>query len=54
MIEGTRNPYNLSELPDGFKTPRVRRSLDDLRDQLVYLGRLVEQVEMKVPPAREQ
>jgi hypothetical protein len=54
MIEGARNPYNLSELPDGFRTPRVRHSLDDLRDQLVYLGKLVEQVEMKVPPSWEQ
>jgi hypothetical protein len=54
MIEGARNPYNLSELPDGYRTPRVRHSLDDLRDQLVYLGKLVEQVEMKVPPAWEQ
>jgi hypothetical protein len=54
MIEGARNPYNLSELPDGFRTPRVRRSFDDLRDQLVYLSKLVEQVEMKVPPAWQQ
>lgn len=54
MIEGARNPYNLSELPDGFRTPRVRNSFDDLRDQLVYLGKLVEQVEMKVPPAWQQ
>jgi hypothetical protein len=54
MIEGARNPYNLSALPDGFRTPRVRNSFDDLRDQLVYLGKLVEQVEMKVPPAWQQ
>jgi hypothetical protein len=54
MIEGARNPYNLSALPDGFRTPRVRNSFDDLRDQLVYLGKLVEQVEMKVLPAWQQ
>lgn len=54
MVEGARNPYNLTELPDGFRTPRVRRSFDDLRDQLVYLSKLVEQVEMKVPPAWQQ
>jgi hypothetical protein len=54
MVEGARNPRNLPELPDGFRTPRVRRSFDDLRDQLKYLRQLVEQVEMKVPPAWEQ
>jgi hypothetical protein len=54
MIEGARSPRNLAALPDGYRTPRVRRSLDDLRDQLVYLGKLVGQVEMKVPPASEQ
>jgi hypothetical protein len=54
MIEGSRNPSNLSGLPEGYRTPRVRRSLDDLRDQLVYLGKLVEQVEMKVPQPWQQ
>ena len=54
MIEGARNPTNLAQLPDGFRTPRVRRSLDDLRDQLKYLYTLAEQVGMKVPPPWEQ
>jgi hypothetical protein len=54
MAEGAHNPANLPVLPDGYRTPRVRRSLDDLRDQLVYLGKLVEQVEMKVPQPWQQ
>jgi hypothetical protein len=54
MVEGARNPQNVMQLPDGFRTPRVHRSIDDLRDQLVYLRRLVEQVEMKVPQPWQQ
>jgi len=54
MIEGARQPRNLNKVPDGYRTPRVRRSLDDLRDQLRYLGKLVEQVEMKVPQPWQQ
>jgi hypothetical protein len=54
MIEGAHNPTNLGMLPDGYRTPRVRRSLDDLHDSLRYLRVLVEQVEMKVPPTSQQ
>jgi hypothetical protein len=54
MIEGAQNPKNIGDLPDGFRTPRVRRSLDDLRDQLTYLHTLAEQVGMKVPRASQQ
>ena len=54
MVEGAKDPYNLPRLPDGYRTPRVRRSLDDLHDQLGYLKQLVEQVEMKVPLASQQ
>jgi hypothetical protein len=54
MVEGSKNPINIGGLPDGFRTPRVRRSLDDLRDQLRYLRTLAEQVGMRVPPPSQQ
>lgn len=54
MVEGARTPVNLAILPDGFRTPRVRRSLDDLRDCLIYLRSLAAQVEMKVPQPWQQ
>jgi hypothetical protein len=54
MIEGAHNPTNLGSLPDGYRTPRVRRSLDDLRDQLKYLYTLAAQVGMKVPQPWQQ
>jgi len=49
MIEQARDPENKRELPDGFKTARVRHSLDDLRDQLGELIKLTTQVEQQVP-----
>jgi hypothetical protein len=50
LVDQARNPQNLDQLPDGYKTVRVRRSLDDLRDQLVYLGQLIGPVSRKLPP----
>jgi hypothetical protein len=49
MIEQARDPENKKDLPDGFKTARVRHSLDDLRDQLGELIKLTTQVEQRVP-----
>jgi len=49
MVEGARTPTNILQLPDGYRTPRVRRSLDDLRDQVSYLITLAQQVGMPVP-----
>jgi hypothetical protein len=54
MIEGARNPCNIRELPDGFRTARVRHSLDDLRDQLTYLFSLAQQVGTQVPQPWQQ
>jgi hypothetical protein len=48
MIEHARDPENRKELPDGFKTVRVRRTLDDLRDQLGELIKLTDQVKQQV------
>ncbi|WP_263351066.1 hypothetical protein [Acidicapsa acidisoli] len=49
MIEQAHDPENKRVLPDGFKTARVRHSLDDLRDQLGELIKLTTQVEQQVP-----
>jgi hypothetical protein len=54
MIEGAKKPQNIYDLPDGFRTPRVQRSLDDLRDQLKYLYTLAQQVGMKYPRPSQQ
>jgi hypothetical protein len=50
MAEGARRPANLGRLPDGFRTPRVRRSLDDLHSQTRELVKLVEPVKRDLPP----
>jgi Putative Ig domain len=49
MVEQAHDPENRKVLPDGFKTARVRHSLDDLQDQLGELIKLTEQVEQQVP-----
>ena len=53
MIEQAHDPVNRTKIPDGFRTARVRRSLDDLQDQLRDLIQLTEQVEQQVPPAED-
>jgi hypothetical protein len=54
MIEQAHDPVNRTKIPDGFRTARVRRSLDDLQDQLRDLIQLTEQVEQQVPPAEDK
>jgi hypothetical protein len=54
MVQEAHSPTNIDELPDGFKTARVRNSLDDLQDQLERLVELVEQVEQQVPAPEEK
>src|SRR5689334_11872282 len=54
MVEEAHVPVNINELPDGFKTARVRNSLDDLQDQLEALIELIEQVEQGVPPSEDK
>jgi hypothetical protein len=54
MIKEAHRPVNIHELPDGFKTARVRHSLDDLLDQLKALIELIEQVEQGVPPSEDK
>ena len=50
LVEEAHEPLNINVLPDGFKTARVRNSLDDLNDQLEALVVLIQQVEQQVPP----
>ena len=54
MVDQAHTPLNIDELPDGFKTARVRNALDDLQDQLEALIELIEQVEQEVPPAEDK
>jgi hypothetical protein len=54
MVEQAHTPLNLGDLPDGFRTARVRNSLDDLQDQLEALITLIEQVEQQVPPTEDK
>lgn len=54
LIDQAHEPKNIKDLPDGFKTARVRNSLDDLQDQLEALINLTEQVEQKVPLAEDK
>jgi hypothetical protein len=51
LVEEAHEPLNINVLPDGFKTARVRNSLDDLNDQLEALVVLIQQVEQRVPKA---
>jgi len=53
MVDQAHAPFNIDELPDGFKTARVRNALDDLQDQLEALIELIEQVEQEVPPSED-
>ena len=52
MIREARQPRNLGRLPDGYKTPRVRNSMDDLRGQLQQLRSLAQQVGTPIPSPR--
>ena len=49
LIRQAHEPRNIGQLPDGFRTARVRHALDDLKDQLDALIHLTEQVEQQAP-----
>src|SRR5262249_22992059 len=53
MVTEAKKPANLKSLPDGYRTVRVQRALDDLRDQLSDLKGLVQPVGQQVPPPLE-
>jgi len=48
LVDLAHSPTN--RVPDGYYTVRVKRSLDDLRDQLVALMALAGQVKQRIPP----
>jgi hypothetical protein len=54
MVVGAHNPTNIGTMPDGYRTQRVQRTLNDLRDQLNYLYTLAQQVGMRVPRPSQQ
>jgi len=53
LVEQARNPFNIDDLPEGFKTARVLNAIDNLRDQLIELVRLCEPVGRDVPPPEQ-
>jgi hypothetical protein len=54
LVQQAHDPENKYKVPDGFRTARVRRTLDDLQDQLRDLVQLVEQVEQELPPVTDK
>ena len=53
MVQAAKVPKNLDALPDGYSTARVRRSLDDLNDQLTQLFKQGQQIGMQIPESLE-
>src|SRR5205823_3892776 len=54
MVREAHKPTNARSLPDGYRTVRVQRTLDDLHDQLHELSRLAEAVTQQVPAPIEE
>jgi hypothetical protein len=54
LINQAHSPANEAAIPDGYRTARVQKSLDDLEDQLNQLITLIVQVEQQVPPAENK
>jgi hypothetical protein len=50
LVTGARHPTNEKNLPDGYRTIRVKHALQDLEDQLKELARLAAGVSLKRPP----
>lgn len=54
LVAQSHRPANLRSLPDGYRTVRVQRALDDLHDQLKALSNLAIPIEQQVPPPLEE
>jgi hypothetical protein len=54
LVDQAHNPANAAALPDGYRTARVQKSLDDLEDQLNALATLIQQVEQRVPSSEDR
>jgi hypothetical protein len=50
LVSAAKRPVNEKKLPDGYRTIRVKHSLQDLEDQLGELARLAGPVQLKKPP----
>jgi hypothetical protein len=50
VVTEARHPQNEADLPDGYRTVRVRHSLKDLQDQLGELARMAADVSLQDPP----
>jgi len=50
LVSDAKHPMNQKDLPDGYRTLRVKHSLQDLEDQLGELVRLAGPVALKKPP----
>ena len=53
LINQAHAPANAAAIPDGYRTARVQKSLDDLEDQLNQLITLIIQVEQSLPPSED-
>jgi hypothetical protein len=53
LVAGAVHPANVSSLPRGYRTARVRRSLEELRDQLQELVSLAAPISHVVTPEPE-
>jgi|HubBroStandDraft_6_1064221.scaffolds.fasta_scaffold114395_2 hypothetical protein len=50
LVTGARHPKNEKDLPDGYRTIRVKHALQDLQDQLKELTSLAAGVSLTKPP----
>jgi hypothetical protein len=50
LVHDAKSPVNQKDLPDGYRTIRVKHSIQDLEDQLGELARLAGPVALKKPP----
>jgi hypothetical protein len=53
LVQGARNPANIGQLPRGYRTVRVQRSLEELTDQLRQLVELATPIKHVITPEPE-
>jgi hypothetical protein len=53
LVQGARNPANVGQLPRGYRTVRVQRSLEELADQLQQLVNLATPIQHVITPEPE-
>jgi len=50
LVGEARHPKNIDDLPDGYRTIRVKHAMKDLEDQLAELARMAGEVSLQNPP----